>query len=83
MITEQMQAVLDRASAMPRLPADRGRRREIRMAAGLRAKDVAEAIGTTGTNVGRWERVCDPRPGSRLHVAYAEFLAVLEERFGG
>jgi len=51
------------------------RRVELRKAARLRLKDIADLIGVTPTTVWNWERGIEPKP--RYHDKYREVLEAL------
>lgn len=76
-------SVDERLAAAPDLPdlPDRARRRALRVAAGLRTQDVADAIGgVSRAAVYHWESGSQPKPGP-ARVAYVYLLARLAERF--
>lgn len=66
---------LERATRLVLPPA--ARRREIREAAGLSLRQVAEPLGVTAMTVHRWEQ--GGKPGDQLAERYGRLLIALEE----
>ena len=72
-----MSALIQECRAVRSLPRP-ALAREIRRAAGVSQRRLAEELGVHWTTVARWERE-ERKPRGRLLVAYAELLTQLRD----